>query len=80
VAAGTLLIGVLSFLLGSSETIVVNGRTYDDGLWLRAADMFIVTASVLLVVGAVAYAYSELRGGASGRRSMKINRSKREGA
>ena len=80
VAAGTLLIGVLSFLLGSSETIVVNGRTYDDGLWLRAADMFIVTAGVLLVVGAVAYAYSELRGGAFGRRSVKINKSKREGA
>jgi hypothetical protein len=42
--------------------------------------MFIVTAGVLLVVGAVAYAYSELRGGASGRRSVKINKSKREGA
>ena len=40
----------LTFLLGSSKEMVVNGQPYADWLWLKASDMFIATATLLLVV------------------------------
>lgn len=41
---------LLTFLLGSSEPVMVNGVKYSDAFWLKATDMFINTASVLLLV------------------------------
>ena len=40
----------VTWLLGSTKPIVVNGETYDNAFWLRTSDMFIGTAAVLLVV------------------------------
>ena len=59
--AGTLLLALLTFLLGSSAPMHVNGQLFDNGFWLRAADMFIVTSGVMLLAGGIVYAYSELR-------------------
>ena len=59
--AGTLLLALLTFLLGSSAPMHVNGHLFDNGFWLRAADMFIVTSGVMLLAGGIVYAYSELR-------------------
>lgn len=58
---GTLLLVLLTFLLGSSAPMSINGKTFADGFWLRAADMFIVTSGILLLAGGIVYAYSELR-------------------
>ena len=58
---GTLLLALLTFLLGSSAPMHVNGQLFDNGFWLRAADMFIVTSGVMLLAGGIVYAYSELR-------------------
>ena len=52
---------LLTFLLGSSAPMHVNGQLFDNGFWLRAADMFIVTSGVMLLAGGIVYAYSELR-------------------
>lgn len=41
---------LLTFLLGSSESVMVNGVEYSDVFWLKATDMFINTASILLFV------------------------------
>jgi len=50
ITAATVACMAVTFLLGSSEPMTVNGTKYDDMFWLKATDMFINTASVLLVL------------------------------
>ena len=48
----TFLCLVLSFLFGSSDSMVINGTTYADKFWLKASDMF-VTSSLVLLLAAI---------------------------
>ena len=48
----TFLCLVLSFIFGSSESMVINGATYADKFWLKASDMF-VTSSLVLLLAAI---------------------------
>ena len=48
---------VLTFALGSSEPLKVNGADYTDTFWLKATDMFINTAIVLVLVALAAVGY-----------------------
>lgn len=48
---------VLTFALGSSEPLSVNGRVFSSAIWLRLTDMFINTSIVLFVVAIVAVAF-----------------------
>ena len=48
----TFLCLVLSFVFGSSESMVINGATYVDKFWLKASDMF-VTSSLVLLLAAI---------------------------
>lgn len=48
----TFLCLVLSFLFGSSDSMVINGATYADKFWLKASDMF-VTSSLVLLLAAI---------------------------
>ncbi len=41
---------VLTFLFGSSEPVDINGVKYSDVFWLKATDMFINTALILLFI------------------------------
>ena len=41
---------VLTFLLGSAEPLLVNGRPFADAFWLRLTDMFIFTSVILILV------------------------------
>lgn len=52
----------LTFLLGSSKPITLNDETYTSTFWLKAADMFIYTSLILILiaVGAVIYGMSGL--------------------
>lgn len=47
---------VVTWLTASVKPLSVNGADYDDPLWLRAADMLINSALVLIAVAAVAVA------------------------
>lgn len=49
---------VLTFALGGSSPITVNGKVFADGFWLRLTDMFINTTIVLVIVAAAAVGYS----------------------
>lgn len=49
-AAATLVLLVATYAFGSAEPLAFGGETFTDSLWLRAADMFIVTVAVLLFV------------------------------
>ncbi len=40
----------VTFALGSTAPMLINGKNYTDTLWLRVADMFVCTALILLVV------------------------------
>ncbi len=48
---------VVTFALGSSEPVLVNGVEYADVFWLKATDMFINTSIVLLVVAVCGVAF-----------------------
>ena len=48
----TFLCLVLSFLFGSSDSMVINGTTYADKFCLKASDMF-VTSSLVLLLAAI---------------------------
>lgn len=50
IVGGTLLLLVLTALLGSAAPIMVNGKEYADPLWLKVADVFIFSSLILLVV------------------------------
>lgn len=57
IAGVTALSLLLTFLLGSTHPVPINGKQYTDTLWLRASDMFINTTLLLLVIalGAVIF-------------------------
>ncbi len=48
----------LTFALGGSEPIAVNGKLFTDGFWLRLTDMFISTIAIMLAAAAAATVYS----------------------
>ena len=49
---GTLLLLVVTFLLGSSTPMTIYGNEYGDWLWLKLSDMFVFT-SLLMLLGAI---------------------------
>lgn len=49
----TFMLLVLTFLLGSSATITVNGSKFADWIWLKTSDMFVNT-SIVMLLGAFA--------------------------
>ena len=57
VSWGTAALLLLSFLLGSAHSMVINGVEYTDEFWLKTADMLIVSSLVLIVVAIGAMAY-----------------------
>jgi hypothetical protein len=45
---------LLTFLVGSSDPMTVNGQSYTNKFWLKATDMFIFTSLILAIVAAIA--------------------------
>ena len=58
---GTLAILVLSFLLGSSDPMLINGENYADWIWLKLSDMFVITSLLMLVAGIGAVCFGATR-------------------
>ncbi len=46
----TLILIAVTFLLGSPDEMLINGKPYNDIFWLKTADMFIWTTIILLVI------------------------------
>jgi hypothetical protein len=57
VTIGVLLLCVLTFLVGSSSNIVINGTHFTNYFWLKASDMFIYTSLILMIVAIIAVVY-----------------------
>ena len=58
---GTLLILVLTFLVGSSDPMLINGEHYADWVWLKLSDMFVITSILMLVAGVGAVVFGATR-------------------
>jgi len=52
---------VVALLLGSTSSMKVNGADFDDPTWLRAADMFVLSAIILMVVATALVALATIR-------------------
>lgn len=53
----TVLLLVISFALGSTEPIKVNGKDFCEGIWLRLSDMFIISSGVMILLAILAVAF-----------------------
>ena len=49
---------IVTFLLGSSSPMQINGADYAKSFWLKSSDMFINTAIVLLLAAVVCIAFA----------------------
>ena len=56
IATGLVLI--VSYLLGSSAPMTINGKPYTTAIWLYSADIFIISTIVLLLMAVVALVYN----------------------
>ncbi len=48
----------LTALLADTSALTINGKSYDDELWLRIGDMFIYSSGVLIIVATLCVAAS----------------------
>ena len=58
---GTLALLVLTFFLGSSAPLFVNGEKFKDWTWLKASDMFVYTSIVMLVLAIASVIFGATR-------------------
>ncbi len=58
---GTLAVLLLTFLLGGSAPMLINGEYYADWLWLKLSDMFVITSLLMLVAGIGAVRFGATR-------------------
>ena len=68
VIALTAVIMLVSFWMGPTAAMSVNGKEYADTSGLRMADMFVATSLALMVIAALAVAISSIRSHFSRRR------------
>ena len=61
VVVATVVIMVGAFVLGSSSVVDVNGKNYEDPMWLKAADMFVISSLVLMILATAAVAFAAIR-------------------
>ena len=52
---------VLTFALGSSAPMLINGENYADWLWLKLSDMFVITSLLMLLAGMGAVIFGATR-------------------
>ena len=57
----TALILLLTFVFGSTQTMMVNGENFTDSFWLRMTDMFVNSSLLLLVLAAGVVAFGATR-------------------
>ena len=61
VAGGTVVLMALTFLLGSTAPIWVNGAVYDNAFWLKTANMFVWSSVIMIIAAAAAAAFYTFR-------------------
>ena len=57
----TALLFVVGYLTGSADSILINGKTYNDVLWLKISSMFTFVSIVMVIITISASIYSYYR-------------------
>lgn len=57
VSGGVVMLLLLTFALGSTTPMKINGATYASSFWLKISDMFIATSLVMMLVAVAAVIY-----------------------
>lgn len=57
----TVLLLIVTFILGSGDAININGEKYQDAFWLKIADMFVSSIIVMLVLSVAAVVFGATR-------------------
>lgn len=65
----TVVLLIVTFLVGSSVPMLVNGNDYTDWLWLKLSDMFVCSSVVMLLAAMIAVGYGATRYIRKGRKS-----------
>lgn len=52
---------IVTFILGSSSPLLVNGQNYQDWLWLKVSDMLVFSTVIMLVVAVAAVLFGATR-------------------
>lgn len=52
---------IVTFILGSSSPLLVNGQNYQDWLWLKVSDMLVYSTIIMLVVAVAAVLFGATR-------------------
>ena len=61
VTCGTILLLVVTFLIGSSQPILINGKWFESWGWLKLADMFVSSSLILIVIAAGTVVYGNMK-------------------
>lgn len=61
VAGGVAALLLLTFAVGSSVSMRINGVAFTDVMWLKISDMFITSSLVLLLIAALAVVYGSTK-------------------
>lgn len=61
IAVALVAVLALTFALGSDNVLSVNGKTYSECFWLKAADMFIYTSALMLIAASALVIYGLVR-------------------
>lgn len=57
----TVVLLIVTFVLGSSSPLLVNGQNYQDWLWLKVSDMLVYSTVIMLVVAVAAVLFGATR-------------------
>ncbi len=57
IMALTALLLLVTYLLGSDHPMVINGTLFSDAVWLKTADMFIASSTILIIIAAAFVLY-----------------------
>lgn len=60
-AGGTVVVMLVTLVLGSAAPLTVNGEVYTDALWLRVADMFVYTSLIMTGIAVAAVVFGATR-------------------
>ena len=53
----TAILLALTFAIGSTDPIKVNGKDFSESLWLRLSDMFIISSGVMILIAIAAVVF-----------------------
>lgn len=61
ISASLLAVLILSYLIGNTTPISINGTLYNDTFWLRTTNMLVTTSAICICIACIAIIFSILK-------------------